>query len=89
MPQGDKDKYTEKQKRQAAHIEESAKERGYGEERAEQIAWATVNKQWGGGAKGGSGHKPTEKAKSETAKEAATTRRTGKTSVERHGRKGN
>ena len=58
MPQGDKDKYTDKQKRQAQHIEESEKERGVSEERAEQIAWATVNKQDGGGKKpGGSGRK--------------------------------
>jgi plasmid stabilization system protein ParE len=83
MPQGDKSKYTEKQQRQAEHIEQSAEQRGLSPERAEEMAWATVNKQWGGGAKGGSGHKPTEKAKSETAKEAATSRKTGTTSVER------
>lgn len=87
MPQGDKDKYTAKQKRQAEHIEEGAKERGYSEDRAEAMAWATVNKQWGGGAKGGSGHEPSKAAKSETAQEAAETHRTGKTSVERHGGK--
>ena len=87
MPQGDKDKYTEKQKRQAEHIEESAEKRGYSHERAEEMAWATVNKQWGGGAKGGHGHKPTEAAKHETAKEAAISRKTGTTSLERHGKK--
>ena len=87
MPQGDKDKYTAKQKRQAEHIEEGAKQAGYSEERAEAMAWATVNKQWGGGAKGGSGHKPTEAVKHETAKEAAISRKTGTTSVERHGKK--
>ena len=87
MPQGDKDKYTEKQKRQAEHIEESAEKRGYSKERAESMAWATVNKEWGGGAKGGSGHKPTEQAKHEVAKEAAISRKTGTTSVERHGKK--
>lgn len=58
MPQGDKDKYTDKQKRQAQHIEESEKARGVPEEEAEAIAWATVNKQDGGGKKpGGSGRK--------------------------------
>jgi len=58
MPQGDKDKYTDKQKRQAAHIEKSVKEDGKSEETAERIAWATVNKQDGGGKKsGGSGRK--------------------------------
>jgi hypothetical protein len=51
MPRGDKSSYSAKQKRQAAHIEESSKKRGYGTKRAEQIAWATVNKR-DGGAKG-------------------------------------
>ena len=58
MPQGDKDKYTDKQKRKAEHIEESYEERGVSEEEAERRAWATVNKQDGGGKKpGGSGRK--------------------------------
>jgi hypothetical protein len=48
MPRGDKDSYSEKQKRQARHIEESSKRRGYGSKRAAEIAWATVNKQDGG-----------------------------------------
>jgi hypothetical protein len=51
MPRGDKSSYSAKQKRQARHIEESSKKRGYGTKRAEEIAWATVNKQ-DGGAKG-------------------------------------
>ena len=51
MPRGDKSSYTAKQKRQAKHIEESEKERGLSEEDAERIAWATVNKQDGGGKK--------------------------------------
>jgi hypothetical protein len=51
MPRGDKSSYSDKQKRQAAHIEESSKKRGYSTKRAEEIAWATVNKQ-DGGAKG-------------------------------------
>ena len=56
MPQGDKSKYTDKQKRMAEHIEEGYEERGVGEEEAERRAWATVNKQTGGGNKpGGSG----------------------------------
>ena len=55
MPQGNKDKYTDKQKRQAAHIEKSEKKEGMSEKAAERIAWATVNKQDGGGKKGGSG----------------------------------
>ena len=58
MPQGDKSKYTDKQKRQAEHIEEGYEKRGVPEEEAEARAWATVNKQDGGGKKqGGSGRK--------------------------------
>lgn len=55
MPRGDKSKYTEKQKRQAEHIEEGYEERGVSEEEAERRAWATVNKMTGGGKKSGSG----------------------------------
>ncbi len=64
MPRGDKSKYTEKQKRQAEHIEESYEERGVSEEEAERRAWATVNKMSGGGKHpGGSGRgKKTNKA---------------------------
>ena len=64
MPRGDKGKYTDKQKRQAAHIEESYEERGLSEEEAERRAWATVNAAHGGGEKpGGGGYgKPENKA---------------------------
>ena len=55
MPRGEKDKYTDKQKRQAEHIEEGYKERGVSEEEAEQRAWATVNKIDHGGEKRGGG----------------------------------
>jgi len=56
MPQGDKSKYTDKQKRQAEHIEEGYEDRGVSEKEAERRAWATVNKMTGGGKKpGGSG----------------------------------
>ena len=55
MPRGDKDKYTDKQKRQAEHIEESYEERGVSEEEAEKRAWATVNAIHGGGEKPGGG----------------------------------
>ncbi len=55
MPRGDKSAYTDKQKRQAEHIEESYEERGVSQEEAERRAWATVNKQSGGGKKSGSG----------------------------------
>lgn len=57
MPQGDKSAYTDKQKRQAWHIEESYEKRGLSPRTAKQRAWATVNKQDGGGKKSGSGRK--------------------------------
>jgi plasmid stabilization system protein ParE len=55
MPRGDKSAYTAKQKRQAEHIEEGYEHRGVSEEEAERRAWATVNKETGGGKKSGSG----------------------------------
>lgn len=57
MPRGDKSAYSSKQKRQASHIEESAKKKGRSAKTAARIAWATVNKQDGGGKKSGSGRK--------------------------------
>jgi hypothetical protein len=60
MPRGDKSKYTDKQERKADHIAESYEERGVSEKEAERRAWATVNKDDGGGKKsGGSGRKET------------------------------
>lgn len=67
MPRGDKSSYTEKQKRQAEHIEAGYEERGTPKDEAERRAWATVNKETGGGKKSGSGrgaaqnHEPSEK----------------------------
>jgi plasmid stabilization system protein ParE len=55
MPQGDKSGYTDKQKRKAAHIEEGYEKKGVPGNEAEARAWATVNKQDGGGRKSGSG----------------------------------
>ena len=56
MPQGDKRKYTDKQKRQAEHIEDGYEKRGTSPKQAAGRAWATVNKMTGGGKKeGGSG----------------------------------
>jgi len=57
MPQGDKDAYTDKQKREAKHIEDGYEKKGVSHETAEARAWATVNKQDGGGKKSGSGRK--------------------------------
>lgn len=55
MPRGDKSSYTGKQKRQAEHIEEGYEDRGLGKQEAQRRAWATVNKETGGGKKSGSG----------------------------------
>lgn len=55
MPRGDKSTYTDKQKRKAQHIEKGYEHRGLPEKEAERRAWATVNKESGGGNKSGSG----------------------------------
>ena len=91
MPRGDKSSYTDKQKRQAAHIEEGYEARGVPEKEAEARAWATVNKETGGGKKSGSGrgqpenHAPSRKggrlggkaAASRTAAERSASARKG------------
>jgi len=43
MPQGDKSSYTDKQKRQAEHIEAGYEKKGLSTKTAEARAWATVN----------------------------------------------
>ena len=74
MPKGDKGAYTDKQKRQAEHIEEGYEKRGVSEDEAERRAWATVNKESGGGKKSGSGrgkqesHEPDRKGGKEGGK---------------------
>lgn len=55
MPRGDKSSYTNKQKRRAEHIEEGYEKRGVSSKEAARRAWATVNKESGGGKKSGSG----------------------------------
>jgi hypothetical protein len=55
MPQGDKSSYTDKQKRQAGHIEAGYETKGVSTNTAEARAWATVNKLTGGGKLSGSG----------------------------------
>jgi len=63
MPRGDKSSYTDKQDRQAEHIEEGYEDRGVGKKEAKRRAWATVNAMSGGGKKSGSGRgKKTNKA---------------------------
>jgi len=72
MPRGAKSKYTAKQQRKAEHIEESYEERGVSEKEAEARAWATVNKQSGGGERsGGSGTKKSATAKRADRKDSA------------------
>ena len=63
MPRGSKKAYSSKQKRQAEHIETDAKKRGRSAKTAARIAWATVNKQDGGGKKSGSGRKSKSKSR--------------------------
>ena len=79
MARGSKERYSDKQKRKAEHIEESYEDKGVSEGEAERRAWATVNKQSGGGEKGGSGSEKSESGKkasrSESAKKAAATRK--------------
>jgi len=66
MPRGDKSAYTDKQKRKAEHIAEGYEDRGVPENEAKRRAWATVNKESGGGEKSGSGRgKPESHASSE------------------------
>ena len=55
MPRGDKSSYSSKQKREARHIEEGYEKRGVSRKESARRAWATVNKETGGGKKGGSG----------------------------------
>lgn len=72
MPRGDKDAYTDKQKRQAEHIEDGCEKRGVGKKEAEERAWRTVNARSGGGKESGSGR---ETDRSAAAKKGWETRR--------------
>ena len=65
MPRGDKSSYSNKQKRKAEHIEKGYQARGISSGEAARRAWATVNKESGGGNKSGSGRgKPDTKVSS-------------------------
>jgi hypothetical protein len=77
MPRGDKSSYSSRQKRKAAHIEKGYEKRGVSKKTAAKRAWATVNKQEGGGTKKGSGRKKTASRKKTATKKGArkTTRR--------------
>jgi len=72
MPRGDKSSYTNKQKRQAEHIEEGYKKRGVSSKTAAKRAWATVNKTTGGGKKGKAAKKaPRNSARKKAAKKSS------------------
>lgn len=85
MSQGDKSKYTDKQKRKAEHIAESYEARGVPEKEAEARGWATVNKDDGGGKKpGGSGRgKSTGHPAAHKGGEAGGKASAGRTAAER------
>jgi len=71
MPRGDKGAYSTKQKRQAEHIEEGYERKGTSKKEAERRAWATVNKQTGGGKKSGSGRKRASSKRASAKKTSA------------------
>ena len=76
MPRGDKGAYTDKQKRKAEHIAEGYEDEGVSKKEAKSRAWATVNKDSGGGNKSGSGRgtKDTNASASRGGKKAAQNR---------------
>jgi hypothetical protein len=80
MPRGDKSAYTAKQKRKARHIEESLEKSGVSARTAARLAWATVNKQDGGGlkkrsARGNSARKGSRKGSRKKASSSASRRK--------------
>ena len=77
MPRGDKSSYTDKQKRQAEHIEEGYEHRGVPEKEAERRAWATVNKETHGGKKSSSGRGGRKKTTPVAERRPARRRRVG------------
>ena len=72
MPRGEKDAYTDKQKRQAEHIEQSYEKDGVSKKEAEERAWRTVNARSSGGKEAGSGR---SRSRSAAAKKGWETRR--------------
>ncbi len=86
MPRGDKSSYTDKQKRQAEHIAEGYEDRGDGKKTAKRKAWATVNKDTGGGKKRGSGRgKKATKAAAKKGGKAAGKKKTAKKTAKKKG----
>ena len=84
MPRGDKSSYTSKQKRKAEHIEEGYEKRGVSAKTAKARAWATVNKQSGGGKKSGSGRNSA--SKSAGRKRAASKKSSGRKTARKSSR---
>jgi plasmid stabilization system protein ParE len=86
MARGSKTKYSDKQKRQAEHIEESYEKRGLSATKAARRAWQTVNKQTGGGEKSGGGRRTSARAKAsarrESGRRAAQSRKHGSRSTQ-------
>jgi plasmid stabilization system protein ParE len=95
VPRGDKSSYTDKQKRKAEHIEEGYEKRGVSKKEAESRAWATVNKESGGGNKSGSGrgkpdnHASSRKGGSSASRSAADRSAAAKKGWETRRKKGN
>ena len=88
MPRGDKGSYTDKQKRQAEHIEEGYEKKGVSKKEAEARAWATVNKETGGGKKSGSGRgKKTTRSASKKGGKKAAKKSSKKKAAKKSGRK--
>jgi plasmid stabilization system protein ParE len=84
MPRGDKSSYTDKQRRQAAHIEEGYEKRGVSKSEAERRAYASVNAESGGGKKSGSGRgQPVNHAPSREGGHAGGTASARRTAAER------
>jgi len=81
MPRGDKDKYTDKQKRKAEHIAEGYEDEGVSKKEAKSRAWATVNKDSGGGNKSGSGRG--KKDSNESAKKGGRKSQEGRSKADR------
>src|SRR6185295_2525471 len=91
MPRGDKGAYTDKQKRKAEHIEEGYEDRGVSKKEAQARAWATVNKESGGGKKSGSGRgkKESHSASKKGGKKAGkrSSKKSSKKATKKGGRK--
>lgn len=89
MPRGDKSKYTDKQERKAEHIEEGYRKSGVGKKEAKARAWATVNKDDGGGKKPGGSGRGKAGGKASAARSAAARSRSAKKAAATLKRRGN